>query len=152
MSTLAIPSVFLGPSATVDRARERSAEAARTVPRHAVLVGTSDLQVSALLRDVLRDIHLDVALLDGDAAAEEPDVVLAMVDRGDGVRAITDARARFPKAPVVAILTLGTHRLGTRAVAAGASACYVLDMPIDRLRSVITALLKAPAPSSPRRS
>src|SRR2546428_7176194 len=145
MGTLAIPSVLLGP-ATLDRSRERTPAVVRAVPRRAVLVGTSDVQVSSLLRDVLRDIHLDVALLDGDAAADDPDVVLAMVDRGDGVRAITDARARFPKAPVVAILTLGTHRLGTRAVAAGASACYVLDMPIDRLRSVITALLKAPAP------
>jgi DNA-binding NarL/FixJ family response regulator len=144
---LAMPALFLGPSyatATahaLDRARAETRAAVAT--RRAVLVGSSDPHVSSLLTDVLRDMRLDVELLERDTQA--PDVILAMVDRADGVRAITDARARFPRVPVVAILTLGTHRLGTRAVAAGASACYVLDMPIDRLRNLINAIFHAPA-------
>ena len=149
------PSVFLGPvplagSAEVprDRASMHAAYGA-VAARRALLVGTSDPHVSSLLTDVLRDIQLDVRI-DAPAAAA-PDVVLAMVDRIDGVRAITDAIARYPRAPVVAILTLGTHRLGTRAVSAGASACYMLDQPIDRLRGLINALLSDPAPE-PKKS
>ena len=142
MATLSMaPSLTVGLGHEVARS---AAPAIRPPARRAVLVGTTDPQVSSLLTDVLRDIQLDVEIF-GESAAL-PDVVLAMVDSADGVRAIVDARARFPRVPVVAILTLGTHRLGTRAVAAGAQACFMLDMPIDRLRALITALLHAPQP------
>jgi DNA-binding NarL/FixJ family response regulator len=150
-----VPAVFLGPASLArpaEVARDRASTHAAALPaaaHRALLVGTSDPHVSSLLTDVLRDIQLDVRI--EAPATGAPDVVLAMVDRVDGVRAITDAIARYPRAPVVAILTLGTHRLGTRAVSAGASACYMLDQPIDRLRGLINLLLSEPAPE-PKKS
>lgn len=152
---MSAPSIYLGPAFALDATRgQAAAAAAELAPRmqrkRAVLIGASDAHLCSLLTDVLRDMrdyHLDVEILDQETG--EPDVMLALVDRADGVRAISDARERFPRTPVVAILTLGTHRLGTRAVAAGAQACYLLDMPIDRLRGLITALLKAPPPLAP---
>jgi len=147
------PTMFLGPLAIpADRAREgEPAALAGSARRRAIVVGTDDPHVCSLLTDVLRDIQLEVRTADatGGEPGEPPDVILAMVDRVNGVRSITEARAGHRGVPLVAILPLGTHRLATRAIAAGAQACYMLDMPIDRLRGLLLALLSdAPASGS----
>jgi hypothetical protein len=150
MSTLA-PTMAMGPlAAHAPRTRTEelpavSAAGQRLPQMYAAVVGTDDPQVCSLLTDVLRDINLEVRPTVEESA---PDVVLAMVDRINGVRAVTEARAAHRGVPLVAILPLGTHRLATRAIAAGAQACYMMDMPIDRLRGLLLALLRdAPATS-----
>ena len=158
MSTIAAyPGVFLGPAPAhresaiaFDRRYEEAVARPVAVTRKAVLVGNTDPHVRSLLADVLRDINIDVEV--GDAQTSSADAVLAMVERVEGIHAITDAKARFGHAPIVAILPLGTHRLATRAIAAGAQACYLLDMPIDRLRGLLVALLKAPLVDDKRRA
>src|SRR5689334_20447667 len=120
------PTMYLGPTTTVDRSREGAQERALSDvvdaaqvgerARHAVLLGSSDPNVCSLLTDVLRDIHLEVKL--GSEEVTSADAVLAMIERVESVQVIGEARARFGRAPIVAILPLGTHRLATRAIAA----------------------------------
>lgn len=152
----ALPLLSLGPMSMSDRGAERrvvEAHHAAYAPkrrRTAAVMGADDPQLCALFGDVLRDNGIDVKPV----SAEEmsPDVVLAMVDRVSGVKSVSEARTRFKGAPVVAILPLGTHRLATRAIAVGAQGCYMLDMPIDRLRGLLLALLSdAPQPATSRR-
>ena len=140
-----LPTVFLGPS-VAERRREEVVPQAKPAmaAKRAVLVGSTDSHVRSLLADVLRDINIEIEL--GGVETSSADAVLAMVERVEGIQVIPEARSRFGRAPIVAILPLGTHRLATRAIAAGAQACYLLDMPIDRLRGLLLALLKdAPA-------
>jgi DNA-binding NarL/FixJ family response regulator len=148
--TSGLPLVHLGPlNRTTNRTEQARSEALTTAARtfaaqpaahRAVIVGTEDPQFCALLGDVLRDEGIEVRR--PDELQRTPEVVLAAVDRINGVRAITEARSRYKHAPLVALLPLGTHRLATRAIAAGAQSCYMLDMPIDRLRAQLRALLR----------
>lgn len=114
-------------------------EGPRSRPRRrAVLVGESGRPLIELLSDVLDDVDVAVDLDEGGAPGlrgAAPDLVLVMVDRNDLANLFGRARAIAAGAPVVAILPLHDERLARQLVAFGASGCYSLDTPIERLKS-----------------
>ncbi|XXF78322.1 DNA-binding response regulator [Myxococcaceae bacterium GXIMD 01537] len=114
---------------------------ASSLPRHAVL-HAADASLEALLRDVLSDLGIEVRGA-GDAGAR-PDVVLALVQRGDSVPRVLET-AGAPRAPVVLVLPFADERLVRHAVNQGARGCYALGTPLDELRRLLMELC-APAP------
>lgn len=119
----------------------RSRMALASTPVRAVLMGTVDPSLEAVLADVLAD--LDVELDAGRWTEPAPDLILAVVGRGDAKELLATARIRGAGCPVIAILLFGDDRLEADATSAGAHACYALDTPLSRLKTVLLALLVA---------
>lgn len=105
-----------------------------------MLVGESERPLVELLSDVLEDVDVAVDLDDGGAAPPQvtgarPDLVLVMVDRNDLAGLFGRARSIAAGAPVIAILPFNDERLERQVLAFGASGCYSLNTPIERLKS-----------------
>jgi hypothetical protein len=91
-----------------------------------------------LLRDVLGDLGIELRL-PGEACAR-PDVVLALVQRGDSVLRVLET-AGLSRAPVVLLLPFADERLVRLASNLGARGCYALGTPLEELRKLLKPLL-----------
>lgn len=105
----------------------------------------ADASLEALLRDVLRDIGIELRC-PGESRAR-PDVVLALVQRGDSVPQVLQT-ASAPGAPVVLVLPFADERLTRLASNLGARGCYALGTPLESLRRLLKELLP-PAADAP---
>jgi DNA-binding NarL/FixJ family response regulator len=124
------------PSTPVAGARESQPVPGARLAR--ALLHAADASLEALLRDVLGDLGIE--LRGAGAPGARPDVVLALVQRGDDVLHVLES-ARASDAPVVLLLPFADERLLRRAVQLGASGCYALGTPLEALRRLLLGLL-----------
>lgn len=108
-------------------------------PSAQAVLHAADASLEALLRDVLRDIGIE--LRGSGEPCARPDVVLALVQRGDSVPRVLET-AGAPRAPVVLVLPFADERLARLGVELGARGCYALGTPLEELRRLLGALLK----------
>ncbi len=106
-------------------------------PAQAVL-HAADASLEALLRDVLEDIGIELRG-PGEPGAR-PDVVLALMQRGDSMPRVLET-VGATAAPVVLVLPFADERLARQAVHLGARGCYALGTPLEGLRRLLLELL-----------
>jgi hypothetical protein len=109
----------------------------------AALLGTEhDEPLRALFIDALREIdpeiHVDVVV--PAPGGRDPNVILAMVERGD-LACLGRAAACAPETAVIAVLPFRDDELEARAAALGATACFALSSPLADLRRLIRSAL-----------
>jgi hypothetical protein len=114
-------------------------------PSVQAVLHAADASLEALLRDVLGDLGIELRG-PGEPCAR-PDVVLALVQRGDSMPRVLET-AGAPRAPVVLVLPFADERLARLGVELGARGCYALGTPLEELRRLLGALL-ARAPGMP---
>jgi len=100
----------------------------------AVLVGSVDASLRALLEDVLEIEFVH--------AEHCPDLVFAIVGLRDAFRVLAAAQeAARQRAPIVAILPIADERLSRRALLAGARFCWPLDGSLHSLRAALARVI-----------
>lgn len=103
-------------------------------PTQVVLHG-ADESLRALLSDVLGDMGLTLC---GRADEARPDVVLALVQRGESVsRVLQVAGNESGLTPVVVLLPFDDERLRRSALNLGARGCYALGTPLEELKGLL---------------
>ncbi len=107
-------------------------------PLAQAVLHAADASLQALLCDVLVDIGIELRG-PGEAGAR-PDVVLALVQRGDNVLHVLQTAAASD-APVVLLLPFADERLFRLAIQLGARGCYALGTPLVALRTLLRELL-----------
>ena len=107
-------------------------------PSAQAVVHAADASLEALLRDVLGD--LGIQLHGAGESCARPDVVLALVQRGDSVPRVLET-AGAPRAPVVLVLPFADEGLAQLGVEHGARGCYALGTPLEELRRLLKAAL-----------
>ncbi len=117
------------------------------VPGAQAVLHAADASLEALLRDVLSDIGIELRR-PGEPCAR-PDVVLALVQRGDSMPRVLET-AGAPCSPVVLVLPFADERLARLGVELGARGCYALGTPLEELRRLLKAALSGAAGSDVR--
>jgi len=109
----------------------------------ASLIGATPLGLERLLADVLEDCGLALEIV---ARPEDADVVLPLIQRGDVVATICGLKQRGIDR-ILALLSVHDDRLARRAIDAGASVCFSLDAPLERLSFLVLTLLADSTPA-----
>jgi hypothetical protein len=102
----------------------------------AAVVGEAE-PFESLLVDVLRDLRIELTIIDGG----RPDLVFAVVRQGDFFRVLDKAKRLSIGGPIVAVLPLRDERLVQRAFLAGATSVCSLDAPLESLRLAFSEAL-----------
>ena len=112
-----------------------------------VVVHGADESLRSLLNDVLGDMGLALRGFGDDAG--QPDVVLALVQRGDSLPRLLQT-AQEEAAPVVVLLPFEDERLRGLALNLGARGCYALGTPLEELKRVLRGVVEElPRPRGP---
>lgn len=106
-----------------------------------VVLHGADESLRSLLSDVLGDMGL--ALCSGGTGAR-PDVVLALVQRGESISWVLQAAGNESGlAPVVVLLPFDDERLRRSALNLGARGCYALGTPLEELKGLLRGVSDA---------
>lgn len=96
-------------------------------------LNVGDEHVRALLRDVLVDFGISIAL-----EGEPPGVVLAHLPRGSRPGDVLEAAQRvFGEAPVLLVLPFADDGLAADACRLGFAGCYALGRPLEELAAAL---------------
>ena len=104
---------------------------------HLALVGDMIEPLRLLLEDVLTDTGVRYELTAQPGAC---DVVMVMVNWGEELRVIADARALAGDVPLLAILPFGDDGLAQRTLLGGAQGWFALDTPLALLSATLAKL------------
>jgi hypothetical protein len=111
---------------------------------HFALVGDKIEPLKLLLQDVLTDSSVRYELTSQPGAC---DVVMVMVNWGEELHVIADARALAGDVPLLAILPFGDDGLAQRVLLGGAQGWFALDTPLALLSASLVKLADLGSPA-----
>jgi CheY-like chemotaxis protein len=104
----------------------------------AILVGSYEEAVRALLSDALEELDVDVRV---EARLARFDLVICVITRANLRRVLAEARRLSPDAPILAVMSLWNDDCEELVLQHGADACWALEWPIARLTQLVAAML-----------
>jgi hypothetical protein len=115
--------------------RRRAEEKQRS---SAIVLGNPEIPVMEVLTDGLCEVPLDLHV--------EPlfapfDLVIAVVDRDNLRRILSEARLLAAHAPILAVMSISDDDCEELALKYGAGAYWAFEWPITRLRGLVVSML-----------